>query len=64
MKLHYEKVFKKIKKTEFIKTTGIPESTVYTWKKSGIPDWRTPQIVWFASLKGIDISECYCQRSE
>lgn len=54
----YEKLINKIKPYRLSKILGIPSSTIYSWRKSGIPSWRVEQIKAAALKFGIDLSDC------
>lgn len=57
----YAKLIKKICPHRLSKTMKIPPSTIYSWKKTGIPSWRIEQIKKAAEILKVDISDCYCE---
>lgn len=54
----YAKLIKKICPIRLSKVMKIPPSTIYSWKKKGIPSWRVGQIQKAAEILEIDISDC------
>lgn len=52
------KLFAVVKPYKLAKLLNIPLSTVYSWKKNGIPKWRILQIMEVANKSGLDLSDC------
>ncbi|GEM_PF-1456412 len=43
---------------EVSKQTGIPLTTVHSWKRAGrVPGWRQPQLIALAKKKKVSLSE-------
>lgn len=59
MILNPKKLKEKISFYKLANEANIPISTVYSWGKSGIPQWRIPVIEEFCRKTGVDISDCY-----
>ena len=51
-------LFKRIKPFRLAKFLNIPPSTIYSWKKSGIPSWRVSAVIDVCQKLGVDISDC------
>lgn len=52
------KLFSKINAHKLSKLLNIPSTTIYSWKKNGVPKWRVAAIVEACRKYGIDISDC------
>lgn len=57
--MNYRKLIKIIKPNQLAKLMKIPATTVYSWKKCGIPAWRVTDIAAACEKNNIDISDCY-----
>lgn len=56
--MNYKKLFSKITPYKLSQLLRIPSSTIYSWKKNGIPAWRVEQIKSAAGKLGLDLSDC------
>ena len=56
--MNYQDLIKLIKPFRLAKLMNIPATTVYSWKKNGVPKWRVASIVEACRKYGIDISDC------
>lgn len=56
--MNYKILFSKITPYRLSKLLNIPTSTIYSWKKIGIPAWRVEQIKAAAGKLGLDLSDC------
>lgn len=56
--MNYKTLFKKITPYKLSRLLNIPASTIYSWKKNGIPAWRVIQIKAAADKIGIDVLDC------
>lgn len=57
--MNYRKLIKIIRPRQLAALMKIPATTVYSWKKHGIPVWRITDIAAACEKNNIDISDCY-----